>query len=272
MSRFTSPLASHFTALMYHNLERQPRDEYALEPRDFEAQLSWLASEGFVAEGFPELTERLSAPGPWPARYCVLTFDDGHESNLQAAEMVRRAGFQATFFITRHISLPHFLDDEGVRELSAICSVGSHGVTHRALIKLPTAEVKRELSESRQWLEDVTGAPVPWFSAPGGAIDRRVRRLAVGAGYALIGNSVEGWNRAAAVASRQLVNRVMIYRSYDARVFSRIVRLDRWFLLRRRLRSAAVLAAKHLLSERAVLRVSRWKRQLRRAAVGRPGP
>lgn len=255
---------SSFVALMYHNLESAPRHEYAIEPAVFEAQLAWLAEEGYVVEGFPELEKRLSRlreQPSFPPRYCVLTFDDGHESNLLAAERVRRAGFQATFFIARQASLkPRFLDESEIRELARQCSVGSHGVTHRSLIKLPPAEVKRELAESREWLEALTGSPVRWFSAPGGDVDRRVRGLAVEAGYTLVGNSIEWWNRPDRVAARGLVNRIMVYRSYGARTFSRIVRRERGYLLRRRARSAVVAAAKSFLTEAAVRRLSRWKR------------
>lgn len=256
---------SAFVALMYHNLEPEPRHEYAITPTAFAAQLDWLADHGYVAEGFSELAARLAGRQPFPPRYCVLSFDDGHESNLLAAEMIRRAGFQATFFITRDAGRqPGFLREDGVRELSRLCSLGSHGVSHRSLIKLSSPEARRELAESREWLEALSGSAIRWFSAPGGGIDRRIRRLAFEAGYSLVGNSIEWWNRPAAVATTRVVHRVMVFRSYALSTFAAVVERRVGWLARRRLRSAVVLTAKRLLSEEAVLRVARWKRRWRK--------
>lgn len=252
-----------FVALMYHNLEAEPRHEYAIRPAVFARQLAWLADEGFVVEGFRELDERLARPDAFPRRYCVLTFDDGHASNLRAARMVREAGFQATFFITRDVTrgCEGFLDEDGVRELGELCSLGSHGVTHRSLLKLGRDEVRWELEESRRWLEDLSGGPVPWFSAPGGDIDARVERIARSLGFTLLGNSIEWWNRPERVTRTGVVHRTMVYASYGTREFERILRQERRFFLRRRLRSAVVQTGKRWLPERTALRLARLKRR-----------
>ncbi len=257
---------STFAALMYHNLAPRPEHEYAVTPDRFREQLRWLGDQGFVAEGLPELHDRLASKQALPRRYAVLTFDDGHKSNLLAAEIVREAGFQATFFLTRDAcrNRAEFLDEAEIRELSRLCSVGSHGVTHQSLLKLAPRRVLAELSDSKAWLEDLLAQPVPWFSAPGGDIDAAVVRQALDCGYSLVGNSREWLNRHSAVAGSRTVNRIMIFRAYDLRQFGRIVRLELPFLVRRRLRSGLVALAKRALSEKAIHRLSRFKRRLRR--------
>jgi hypothetical protein len=94
-------------------------------------------------------------------------------------------------------------------------------------------------------------------------MDRRIRRLAIEAGYSLLGDSIEWWNRPAAVVSSRVAHRVMVFRSYELEAFARILQRDVAWLTRRRLRSTLVLQAKRLLSEQAVLRAARWKRRWR---------
>lgn len=254
---------SAFVTLMYHNLDHEPRHEYAVRPADFDRQLAWLSDQGFTVEGFPELEKRLQDASEFPPRYCVLSFDDGHVSNLDAARRVLRAGFQATFFITRSATRerPGFLDEAGVRELAGLCSVGSHTLSHRSLCKLPAGELRQELLESRVWLERLVERPVRWLSAPGGDLGRRELRAARELGYTLVGDSIEWWNRPARLERTGLVHRTMVYASYGLADFARLLERRPSFFLRRRLRSAAVGAAKRWLPEETVLRLSRWKRR-----------
>ena len=122
---------SKFIALMYHSLREHPTGRYSLSFSEFNAQVAWLRSEEFIVEGFAELGQRLMQGG-FPERYVVITFDDGHDSDLRAAEILRKVGAQATFFLTKEFchTRKGFLDANGIKELSTLCSVGSHGVTH----------------------------------------------------------------------------------------------------------------------------------------------
>ena len=61
--------------------------------------------------------------------------------------------------------------------------VGSHGVSHAHLTRLSDDEVRRELADSKQQIEDELGAPCLELAYPYGEHDERVRRLARDAGY-----------------------------------------------------------------------------------------
>lgn len=68
------------------------------------------------------------------------------------------------------------LRDRGVR-------IGSHTVSHPHLPALSTAEVERELRESKQRIEDELGVRCGDFAYPFGESDARVRELVRGAAY-----------------------------------------------------------------------------------------
>ncbi len=261
---------SRFVTLMYHNLEQDPANRYSLPVKAFEQQVAWLTAEGYVVEGFPELEARL-AHGVFPERYVVMTFDDGHRSNLQAAEILARAGGQATFFLTRDFCRqnPAFLRDSEIRELAGLCSVGGHGVTHAPLSRLDAARARDELAGSKAWLEDVTGSPVTTMSAPGGFINRPVLQLALDLGYTLVGNSVEWWNEPSTVNAERLVNRVAVWQGMPLSLFARIVRRDARYLRARRLRAATLELTKRALPLHLYDGLSRRLYRLR-YAIGRP--
>jgi peptidoglycan/xylan/chitin deacetylase (PgdA/CDA1 family) len=63
-------------------------------------------------------------------------------------------------------------------------TISSHGVSHAHLTQLSDNEVRRELTESKQELEDRLGRACSDFAYPYGEHDDRVRSAARAAGYA----------------------------------------------------------------------------------------
>jgi len=95
--------------------------------------------------------------------------------------------------------------------------VGSHGVSHAHLTRLTDAELKRELVDSKQAIEDELGRPCPELAYPYGEHDERVRRTARSVGYerayALSGRSRDAW----------ALPRLDLYRRHTpARAFARM--------------------------------------------------
>jgi peptidoglycan/xylan/chitin deacetylase (PgdA/CDA1 family) len=62
-------------------------------------------------------------------------------------------------------------------------AVDSHGVTHPHLTTLSDDELRRELADSKQEIEDELGRPCRELAYPYGEHDERVRRFARAAGY-----------------------------------------------------------------------------------------
>jgi peptidoglycan/xylan/chitin deacetylase (PgdA/CDA1 family) len=77
------------------------------------------------------------------------------------------------------------LDVAGVRVLAAspCVTLGAHSVHHPYLSRLPEAEQRAEVVESRRRLEDVSGRPVVDFAYPHGDHDQRTIALVRAAGY-----------------------------------------------------------------------------------------
>jgi peptidoglycan/xylan/chitin deacetylase (PgdA/CDA1 family) len=110
----------------------------------------------------------LRAPGP-PGTVSI-TFDDGTEDHLWAAQELANVGLSATFFVSASlVGAPGRLDEDDIRALAAMGHrVGSHAVNHRPLRSLAAEELRHEVRDSRVRLEQISGAPVVMFAPPGG--------------------------------------------------------------------------------------------------------
>jgi peptidoglycan/xylan/chitin deacetylase (PgdA/CDA1 family) len=189
--------------LMYHELEAPARrlcddnrgyTRYVVRKSDFEEHIAALRANGFMSRTVSQLT-RICDPGH---AQVAITFDDGCETDLvTAAPVLAAAGFQATFYIVAGwVGTRGHLSKSQVHDLARLgFEVGSHSLTHAFLPELPTSSVRRELSESKSKLEQLTGETVQHFSCPGGGWDERIAQLAQEAGYSTLATSNVGKNR-----------------------------------------------------------------------------
>ena len=100
----------------------------------------------------------------------AMTFDDGTEDHLRAAEELRRRGLWAIFFIPAgHVGMPGYLDAGQVHELASMGHVvGSHALHHQPLDGISRERLRHQVRESRIRLEDICQKPVLFFAPPGG--------------------------------------------------------------------------------------------------------
>ena len=159
-------------------------DTVAYDP--FCAQLDLLSADGWETLQAPALNE----PSAWNLgkQQILLTFDDGHDSDLLAAEALAARGFTATFYIPWvNLGRRHFLDQQSVTRLSHEgFRIGSHGMTHCRLKAVSADRLRLELTESKLRLEDLIGLPVTDLAVPFGSYDQRVIDAALNAGYSTI--------------------------------------------------------------------------------------
>lgn len=107
-----------------------------------------------------------------------------------ALPIIKRYNFTACFFITTGwigTGNPHGEACVGKSELRQLAAagmtIGSHTVSHPWLARIPIADARRELQESKQTLEDIIGQPVDWLSYPSGSFNPAVQDLARELGY-----------------------------------------------------------------------------------------
>jgi peptidoglycan/xylan/chitin deacetylase (PgdA/CDA1 family) len=120
--------------------------------------------------------------GNHAASLVTTSWDDGHPLDLRIADLLERYGLTGTFYIPRNVGWPTMTAGE-IRELGSRFEVGAHTLDHIALNRAPDDEALRQLSGSREWIEEVTGKPCRIFCFPGGQYRREQLPLVRGAGY-----------------------------------------------------------------------------------------
>jgi peptidoglycan/xylan/chitin deacetylase (PgdA/CDA1 family) len=191
--------------LCYHSVDPRPSD-LALSPQLFEAHLEWLGAHCEVVS----LAELVAAADRSARPRVAITFDDGYADNhTHALPSLAARDMPAAFFLTagfleRDAEVMGWLAEiwrtprerlaplawSQVEELRAAgMTLGSHTWSHRNLARLEAAEASRELTRSRQVLEERLAEPVSAVAYPWGKPGRHVTpatfALAARAGYAL---------------------------------------------------------------------------------------
>jgi peptidoglycan/xylan/chitin deacetylase (PgdA/CDA1 family) len=124
-----------------------------------------------------------------------LTFDDGNASDVvHGLPALQRHGLSATFFVSAgKVGAPGYVDRDGIRRLAAAgMAVGCHGMGHRDWRRLGDEELRVELLDARQLLEEVVDRPVTKAACPFGSYDRRVLRSLRDSGYTQVFTSDRG--------------------------------------------------------------------------------
>jgi peptidoglycan/xylan/chitin deacetylase (PgdA/CDA1 family) len=114
----------------------------------------------------------------------TTSWDDGHPLDLRLAELLNRHGFAGTFYvpITNCEGRP-VLPVSGLRQLDALCEMGSHTLDHCYLttVNIPTA--LEQIHNGRTTLEDALGHSVSGFCYPGGTFRPEHRVMVESAGF-----------------------------------------------------------------------------------------
>lgn len=133
--------------------------------------------------------------------HVAVTFDDGFASTIEAVlPILTRNSISATFFIpTAHFgkeaswiadkdkrkNTGPIITVENLKLLSKNkgVSIGSHGMNHQRLTEIKDDDARKELSESKRQLENITGKEVKAHAFPYGAYEDRHIAMARKAGY-----------------------------------------------------------------------------------------
>jgi len=236
--------------LMYHELERPGRAtcrrdpgylRYVVSEANFRAHLDRLRAQGF--QGL-SVGAALADP-PTGHRAVAITFDDGCETDLLiAARLLQERGFGATFYVVAgFVGRPGFLTGVQVRELAELgFEIGCHSMTHPYLTDLDDRQLRVEVVEAKDRLEQLTGRPVGHFSCPGGRWDERVACLARESGYVSVATSRVGANTS--VTDRFCLARVAVQQGTSLPDFDGACRGRHFW--RRRLKDRVLASAKRL--------------------------
>lgn len=170
--------------LTYHKVSLRWELAYTqLRPQSFERQMTYLHKKGLKG---CSLAEYLADPAD---NKFVITFDDAYENVYTFAfPILEKLGFTATFFVIKDyvgkintwdvspgdIRIYHMNETQILALHAAGWEVASHGCRHWMMTLLDDAELQKELSESKIYLENLIHAKVSTFCYPFGIYNEHI--------------------------------------------------------------------------------------------------
>jgi peptidoglycan/xylan/chitin deacetylase (PgdA/CDA1 family) len=172
----------------FHSIMPRPSASLGVPKEDFDAEMKWLHDNGYSSLTMGELYEHLATHTPFPKKSVVITLDDGYADNYyNAYPVLQKYGLHATvFMITGNINKPDYLTSAQIKEISdsGVISVEDHTVTHpKYLNKMSYAAQYKELRDSKDTIEKITGKKVEYIAYPYGCYNADTIKAAQEIGY-----------------------------------------------------------------------------------------
>jgi peptidoglycan/xylan/chitin deacetylase (PgdA/CDA1 family) len=170
--------AIYVPILMYHYIRPAPnrfRDRLGWNltttPADFQAQMTWLALNGYHAIDFNDLRAYFAGRTPLLSRPVVITLDDGYKDLYTTAyPILKSLNFKAVaYIVTSFVGQSRYVTADQVVEMDQNgIEIASHTVDHANLARTSLYWATYQLSASKVWLQRLIGHSVVDFAYPSG--------------------------------------------------------------------------------------------------------
>lgn len=181
---FMLPEPEGFPILEYHQVtdgELDPDFEvYNVPPAEFAAQMDYLKAEGYTTITLKEFMYAVRGYRTLPAKPIVLTFDDGYADNYhEMLPILEARGMTAVVYvITNQLGKAGYLTFDELKDMQQRgIEIGSHTSDHLPLTELDETFKRRQVRESKIYLEWSGLEPISSLSYPNGAFNAEIEEL-----------------------------------------------------------------------------------------------
>lgn len=172
--------------LYYHSINPSEDNELILSPDRLRAQLQYILDAGYTPLTISEMYGYLTNSMPIPKKSILITFDDGYMDNyVYAYPILKELGIKATIFLmTVGVDEGFYISSDNMKEMSDNgIDIQCHTVTHPHLSTLSYDEQLKEITESRDFIKNVTGKDVIAFAYPYGDYNDDTLQIVKDAGF-----------------------------------------------------------------------------------------
>lgn len=178
--------------LMYHFVANNPnpkdkqRDALSVSPDKFDAQMGYLAQNGYTPITLDTLYGIYNNQTSNPAKPIILTFDDGYiDFYTTVFPILKKYNFHAVSFIsTGLIGGGYYMNWDQIKEIQSswLVTFEAHTINHANLASLSFEQAYKQLLDSKNILSAQTGYPVNFVAYPYGISNKQVIAAAQKAG------------------------------------------------------------------------------------------
>ena len=113
----------------------------------------------------------------------TTSWDDGYHLDLRVADLLEKNGCKGTFYICPKQRQRKLLSPDDIKALSQHHEIGAHTLSHPRLTSLSDDEAKKEIIESKLWVEELTKKSCEMFCYPYGNVNNRIRNIVKQSGF-----------------------------------------------------------------------------------------
>ena len=214
--------------LCYHRFG-STRSKLSVTPAAFEAQMDYLARNGYRVIPLRDLPAFLQGKEPLPQKTVIITIDDGYRSNYDIAfPILRKYGFPATVFLySDFVGAGDAMTWAQMKEMvaSGLIEVQPHSKSHANLtLRMPgeseakyRERVRREVEVPTNLIKERLGLAAASFAYPYGDVNEAVIELLAQQGTRVGVTVTPGGN--GFFAPPHMLRRTMIFGNEDLEVF-----------------------------------------------------
>lgn len=208
------PSTVRIPVLMYHHINYAPENSSDFKkglyvtPEIFEEQIAYLTRKNYRSISTGEFFTILNSGNNPTQKTIVLSFDDSLPTHYSKAfPILKKYGHIGVFFVPSIVGL---LSQEQLIEMSKMgMDIQSHSATHPILAKVSNKMIlEKEIVNSKNTLEQLTGKPVNAFAYPGCVGNSIVFHTVLNSGYDVgfsCGRSIDHTLEERAILSRPQV-------------------------------------------------------------------
>ena len=171
--------------LFYHDIYKHTKNTFMATPlSSFQRHLDVIADNGVViASNITQADKEVQ-----------ICFDDGFKGIWECRDLWKELHWRPTIFIAVElIGQDGYLSKEQIKELSKDGFIfQAHGWSHQILTQFSQNELRREIYDSKKYLEDFLELPVTDFCFPVGYFSKCVMDACNDAGYQRMYSSIPG--------------------------------------------------------------------------------
>ncbi len=214
--------------LCYHRFGARP-SKLNVTPAAFDAQMDYLARNGYTVITLKRLARFLEGKEGLPAKSVVITIDDGYRSTYEIAfPVLRKYGFPATVFLyTDFVGASDAMTWAQMKEMigTGLVEIQPHSKSHANLtLRVPgendaryRERIRREVEAPVATIKDRLGEPTATFAYPYGDVNEWVAELLASQRVALGVTVTPGGN--AFYAYPFMLRRSMVFGNEDMDAF-----------------------------------------------------
>jgi len=163
------------------------RQSLNINPDIFENQVKTLKENGYQMYFVSDIPKILAGEVPYASKSAVLTFDDGHwDFVTDVLPILKKYNAKATvYIIVNYLNGSDFMSEDQLKELTKepLVEIGSHTLSHNSLASASASWASKEISESKQKLEQLLGIKINSFAYPYGGYNRKDEEILKNALY-----------------------------------------------------------------------------------------